>query len=99
MQSNSNPLIDLINSVANTPTVQPPVRTVCAPCSPNKSAANGVVRVTVKTHYGTKHFYPANNVADLFLRIQGGKTLTPASLRTLKAEGYEIEYRYEEIKL
>lgn len=65
----------------------------------NNPAPSGIVRVIVKTHYGTKHFYPANAPAELFLSIQGGKTLSPASLKTLKANGYEIEYRYEEVKL
>jgi hypothetical protein len=66
---------------------------------PNKPASNGIVRVVVKTHYGTKFFYADNPVADLFLKVQGGKTLRPDSLKTLKAHGYEIQYRYEEVKL
>ena len=63
---------------------------------PNRSAENGIVRVMVKCNYGTDHFYPANPTANLFLRIQGGKTLTKATLKVLKDEGYAIQYRYEE---
>lgn len=66
---------------------------------PNTPAPSGIVRVVVKTHYGTKHFYADNAPARLFLSIQGGKTLTPDSLKILKQHGYEIEYRYEEVKL
>jgi hypothetical protein len=80
-----NPLIEMI-----THAIQP---------MPNKPAPNGIVRVVVKTHYGTKFFYADNPVADLFLKVQGGKTLKPESLKTLKANGYEIQYRYEEVKL
>jgi hypothetical protein len=50
----------------------------------------------VKCNYGTDHFYPANPTANLFLRIQGGKTLTKSTLKVLKDEGYAIQYRYEE---
>jgi hypothetical protein len=67
--------------------------------SMNKTAPNGIVRVYVRTNYGTKHYYPANRPAELFLAVQGGKVLTAQTLRTLKAEGYEIEYRYDEEKL
>jgi hypothetical protein len=65
----------------------------------NNSAPSGIVRVYVRTHYGTKHYYPANKPAELFLSIQGGKTLTANTLRTLKANGYEIEFRYDEEKI
>ena len=54
------------------------------------------VRVLTKTNYGTKHYYPSNRTATLFLKIQGGKTLTKDTLKILKDEGYEIQYRYEE---
>ena len=62
----------------------------------DKPAENGIVRVMVKTHYGTDHFYPANPTAELFRKVQGGKTLTKATLKVLKDEGYAIQYRYEE---
>jgi len=63
---------------------------------PDRSAENGIVRVMVKVNYGTAHYYPANRTAELFRRIQGGKTLTKDTLKILKDEGYEIQYRYEE---
>lgn len=68
------------------------------PCA-DKPATNGIVRVYVRTHYGTKHYYPANRPAELFLAIQGGKVLTQSTLRTLKFNGYEIEYRYDEERI
>ena len=62
----------------------------------DKPAENGIVRVLVKTHYGSERFYPANPTSTLFLKIQGGKTLTKATLKALKESGYAIQYRYEE---
>ena len=70
----------------------------------DKPSPSRIVQVRIKVNYGTEHFYPANPTADLFLRIQGGKTLTKATLKTLKDEGYVIQYnlwsdRYEEPSL
>jgi len=62
----------------------------------DKPVENGIVRVMVKCHYGTDHFYPANPTAELFRKVQGGKTLTKATLKILKDEGYQVQYRYEE---
>lgn len=62
----------------------------------DKPAENGIVRVEVKVHYGTEHFYPANPTSELFRKIQGGKTLTKPTLKVLKDAGYEIQYRYME---
>lgn len=62
----------------------------------DKPAENGIVRVMVKTNYGTQHYYPANPTSTLFLKVQSGKTLTKATLKILKDEGYAIQYRYEE---
>jgi signal transduction histidine kinase len=64
--------------------------------SEDKTAEDGIVRVMVKTHYGRQHYYPANPTADLFRKIQGGKTLTEPTLKALKEGGYKIQYRYEE---
>jgi hypothetical protein len=69
------------------------------PTLSNKPASNGLVQVYVRTHYGTKHYYPANRPAELFLKVQGGKVLTQQTLRTLKAAGYEIEFRYDEERI
>ena len=65
----------------------------------DKPSPSRIVQARVKVNYGTEHFYPANPTADLFLRIQGGKTLTKATLKTLKDEGYAIQYTYEEPSL
>lgn len=102
MTTHINPLIDMINGIAADTfahTEWTGARNGTPATGENKPAPSGIVRVFVKTNYGTKHFYPANRVAELFLAIQGGKTLTPHSLKMLKQSGYEIEYRYEEIKL
>ena len=58
--------------------------------------ANREVRVLTKIHYGTSHYYPSNRTATLFLRIQGGKTLTKDTLRLLIAEGFDVKFDYEE---
>jgi len=86
--TNQNPLIDMINGMGN------PFAN-----GSNKPVASGIVRVLVRTNYGTKHYYPANRVAELFLAIQGGKVLSQHSLKTLKQHGYEIEYRYDDEEL
>ena len=65
----------------------------------DKPSPSRIVQVRIKVNYGTEHFYPANPTADLFLRIQGGKTLTKATLKILKDEGYAIQYAYEEPSL
>jgi hypothetical protein len=64
--------------------------------TPANPPENGIIRVLVKTHYGRNHYYPANPTAELFRKIQGGKTLTEASLKALKDADYAIQYRYEE---
>jgi hypothetical protein len=65
----------------------------------DKPSPSRIVQVRIKVNYGTAHFYPVNPTADLFLRIQGGKTLTKATLKILKDEGYTIQYTYEEPSL
>jgi len=73
-----------------------PKPTTCEEQATDKPRPSMNVQVRVKVNYGTEHFYPANPTADLFLRIQGGKTLTKATLKVLKDEGYTIQYTYEE---
>lgn len=87
-QQTTNPLIDMVNGIAQS-----------MPTLSNKPASNGLVQVYVRTHYGTKHYYPANRPAELFLKVQGGKVLTQQTLRTLKSAGYEIEFRYDEERI
>lgn len=62
----------------------------------DKPTENRIVRVMVKVHYGRNHYYPANPTAELFRKIQGGKTLTEPTLKALKDADYKVQYRYEE---
>lgn len=64
--------------------------------TPDKSAENGIVRILVKVCYGRNLYYPANPTAELFRKVQGGKTLTEPTLKALKDADYKIQYRYEE---
>ena len=97
------PMLDLINNTAVAPkatngiTLNDKVHAIRKNhVGKDKPAENGIVRVMVKCNYGTDHFYPANATAELFRKVQGGKTLTKATLKILKDEGYQVQYRYEE---
>ena len=57
------------------------------------------VAVVAKSQYGQVRFYPANDTADEVLRIQGGKTITPDSLKAVRNIGIEVSIIQEEIKL
>lgn len=57
------------------------------------------VAVLAKNQYGQVRFYPANNIADAVLRIQGGKTLTTNSLEAVRQMGFEVSVIQEEIRL
>lgn len=103
MTTHLQPMLDLINNTAIAPkasngiTLNDKVHAIRENhVGKDKPAENGIVRVMVKTHYGTDHFYPANPTSALFLKVQGGKTLTKATLKILKDEGYAVQYRYEE---
>ena len=101
--SHIQPMLDLINNTAIAPkasngiTFNDKVHAIRENhVGKDKPAENGIVRVMVKCNYGTDHFYPANATAELFRKVQGGKTLTKATLKILKDEGYQVQYRYEE---
>lgn len=102
MTTHLQPLLDLIDSTmpelpTNRLTIADKVQAIRENhVGQDKPAENGIVRVLVKVHYGTQHYYPANPTAELFRKVQGGKTLTAATLKILKTEGYKIQYRYEE---
>lgn len=102
MPTHLQPMLDLINTVAPEPTTNgisfnEKVHAIRENhVGKDKPTENGIVRVMVKVNYGTPHYYPANPTAELFRKVQGGKTLTTATLKILKAEGYKIQYRYEE---
>lgn len=57
------------------------------------------VAVLAKSQYGQVRFYPANNIADAVLRIQGGKTLTTNSLEAVRQMGFEVSVIQEEIRV
>lgn len=49
------------------------------------------IRVRIKEVYGVQTVYPVCSQAELFARIAGTKTLTPATLRAVEALGYTVE--------
>jgi hypothetical protein len=57
------------------------------------------VAVVAKSQYGQVRFYPANETADAVLRIQGGKTITPDSLKAVRNIGIEVSIIQEEVRL
>ena len=87
MTTHTQPMLDLISKVSA-------IRENHV--GKDKPAENGIVRVLVKVHYGRTHYYPVNPTAELFRKVQGGKTLTEATLKVLNAADYKIQYRYEE---
>ena len=52
---------------------------------------NETVCIEIKNNFGTDHFYPANEKAELFTRLTGNKTLTLKDLANIKALGYTVE--------
>ena len=86
-QTHIQPMLDLINGIA--PTKQ----------EADIPRPTRIVEVNVKTQYGSVRFYPANDKAFSFLRIQGGRTLTEPTLKNIKDLGYHIKFNQEEIKI
>ena len=86
-QTHIQPMLDLINGVA--PTKQ----------EADIPRPTRIVEVNVKTQYGSMRFYPANDKAFSFLRIQGGRTLTEPTLKHIKELGYHIKFNQEEIRI
>lgn len=48
------------------------------------------ITVQIKSVYGEEKVYPACPVSVIFARMVGTKTLTPETLRHIRALGYEI---------
>lgn len=63
------------------------------------NTASKALKVTARQHYGSTHVYPACAASRLFVAIQGGKTLTPKTIETLKAAGFTLEVLAEPVKL
>jgi hypothetical protein len=55
------------------------------------------IQVTVRDIYGLQTIYPACDVAKLFARLAGTKTLTRHALETIKALGYQVEVKPQTI--
>ena len=51
----------------------------------------GTVKVKQKSQYGSTVFYPANDLAELFAKVAGTKTLTASILCYIKEAGFDIE--------
>lgn len=56
------------------------------------------MKITVKhrDQYGANTYHPVCDTAKAFARIAKTKTLTPATLREIKALGYLIDIQYAE---
>ncbi len=55
------------------------------------------IQVTVRDVYGLRTIYPACDIAKLFARLAGTKTLTTHALETIKALGYTVEVKPQTI--
>ena len=53
-----------------------------------------ILEVTIKKVWGNRVIYPANDAARQFAKVAGTKTLTPETLKTAKAMGFEIHEVY-----
>jgi hypothetical protein len=57
------------------------------------------ILVTIKESYGRSLIYPACEAADMFCRIADKKTLSEQTIRYIKALGYNIKVKQEEVIL
>ena len=86
-QTHIQPMLDLINGIA------PPKQDA------DKPRRSRIVEVDVKNQYGSVRFYPANDKAFSFLRIQGGRTLSQDTLKHVKELGYQVKFNQQEIRI
>jgi hypothetical protein len=49
------------------------------------------IQVEIKSQFGNRRIFPVCEKAHLFCAIAGEKTLTDASIKSIKALGYAIE--------
>lgn len=55
------------------------------------------ISIKIKESYGRKLFYPACESADIFCRIAGTTTLSEHIVKHIKALGYSIKVKQEEV--
>ena len=55
------------------------------------------ITIEIKGVYGLETIYPACDIARLFARLAGTKTITRHALETIKLLGYEIEVKQKTI--
>ncbi len=55
------------------------------------------IQVTIRDIYGLQTIYPACDIAKLFARLAGTKTLTRHALDTIRALGYTVEIKPQTI--
>ena len=58
----------------------------------------GTVKVKQKSQYGSTVFYPANDLAELFAKVAGTKTLTASILCYIKEAGFDIEVVIDKVE-
>ena len=59
----------------------------------------GVVVIDVRNVYGVEKYYPANETAEIFARINQAKTLSKQTLSLIKVLGYSVEVKPKEVLL
>jgi hypothetical protein len=57
------------------------------------------ISVTIKESYGRSLIYPACETADMFCRIANKTTLSEQVIKYIKALGYTIKVKQEEVIL
>lgn len=57
------------------------------------------ITLSIKTHYGTEHIYPACETAAMLTALTGKRTLSHANIETIRALGYTITVQQPEFKL
>ena len=55
------------------------------------------ITISVKNSYGNVLYYPECTMAYIFSRIAGTKTLTQETIRLIKALGYTVNVKHEEV--
>ena len=61
-------------------------------------AAVQAVRYYVRENYGTEHYYPTTDDADMVCRLMGTKTLSPYGLKVLREYGHTVTETFKPSK-